>query len=416
MSHVRDILPGLLSTRSEAFRRSEIREILKLIRQPGVISFAGGLPYPGLFPVDEMKDVICTVLDREGQEALQYGPTEGDSRLIDYLVRWMLEQEGAYIDKNYVLIVSGSQQALDLIGRIFINPGDPIIIGLPSYLGAVQAFSGYGAKFIGIPLDKQGMDMDKVEEVLKDYAQRKERIKFVYIVPDFQNPSGVTMSLERREKLLDLCYEFGTIIVEDSPYRELRFEGESLPKVGAMDNKGYAFSLHTFSKILAPGFRMGWIIANPAIMDKLVMAKQPVDLCSSPFSQAVLYEFCRRGLLMPHIQRIVKLYRQKRDVMLAALKRYMPQGEGIDWTHPEGGLFLWVCLPEQLDAEEMFPQAVAKKVAYVMGSAFHYDRSGRNTLRLNFSYPSEEQIDEGIKRLAELFKEELAGQQAHVIG
>lgn len=416
MSHVRDILPGVLSTKSEAFRRSEIREILKLTRHPGVISFAGGLPYPGLFPVDEMRDVICTVLDREGQEALQYGPTEGDSRLVDYLVRWMLEQEGAYIDKDYVLIVSGSQQALDLIGRIFINPGDPIIIGLPSYLGAVQAFSGYGAKFIGIPLDKQGMDMDKVEDVLKGYAQRKEKIKFIYIVPDFQNPSGVTMSLARREKLLNLCYEFGTIIVEDSPYRELRFEGESLPKVGAMDNKGHAFSLHTFSKILAPGFRMGWIIANPAIMDKLVMAKQPVDLCSSPFSQAVLYEFCRRDLLMPHIQKIVKLYRKKRDVMLAALKRYMPQGEGIDWTHPEGGLFLWICLPEQLDADEMFPKAVAKKVAYVMGSAFHYDRSGRNTLRLNFSYPSEEEIDEGVKRLSELFKEELAGRQTHVVG
>lgn len=416
MSHVKNILPGLLSQSCSALRRSEIREILKLTRQPGVISFAGGLPFPGLFPVNEMKDVISTVLEREGQQALQYGPTEGDSRLIDYLVQWMREDEGAEIDKDYILIVSGSQQALDLIGRIFIDPGDPIVVGLPTYLGAVQAFNSYGAKFIGIPLDKQGMNINKVEEVLKEYARRKEKIKFIYIVPDFQNPSGVTMSLERREKLLDLCYEFGTIVIEDSPYRDLRFEGTSLPMVGAMDKRGYAFSLHTFSKILAPGFRMGWIIANPAIMDMFVMAKQPVDLCSSPFSQAVLYEFCRRGLIKPHIQKIVKLYRQKRDAMLAALERYMPQGEGIEWTHPEGGLFLWVCLPEKLDADEMFPKAVAKKVAYVMGSAFHYDRSGRNTVRLNFSYPSEEQIDEGIKRLADLFKEELAGRRIHAAG
>lgn len=215
------------------------------------------------------------------------------------------------------------------------------------------------------------------------------------------------MTLERREKLLDLCYEFGTIVVEDSPYRELRFEGESFPMIGAMDKKGYAFSLHTFSKILSPGFRMGWIIANKAIMDKLVMAKQPADLCSTPFGQSVIFEFCRRGLLKPHIEKIVELYRKKRDIMLNALEKYMPKEAGISWTRPQGGLFLWVTLPDHVDAEEIFPKALEKKVAYVMGSAFHFDRSGKNTLRLNFSYPSEEQIEEGIKRLAVLFKEVL---------
>jgi 2-aminoadipate transaminase len=407
MNKVSEILAGLLSATSEVLRRSEIRELLKLTRQPGVISFAGGLPYSGLFPSEEIKDIVNTVLDREGELALQYGPTEGDTRLTDFLAKWMREDEGAEIDKNNILIVSGSQQALDLIGKIFIDPGDSIIIGLPSYLGALQAFNSYRADMIGVPVDKQGMDVDIVESILKEYARKRKKIKFIYVVPDFQNPSGVTMTLERREKLLDLCYEFGTIVVEDSPYRDLRFEGESVPMLGAMDKRGYAFSLHTFSKILFPGTRMGWIIANTAIMDKLVMAKQPVDLCSSPFTQAIVYEYCRRGLLKPHIKKIVSLYRKKRDVMLRALEDYMPKGEGIDWTHPQGGLFLWVTLPEYMSSELLFPKAVEKKVAYVVGSAFHFDRSGKNTMRLNFSYPSEEQIDEGIKRLAGLIKDVL---------
>ncbi|MFQ6108262.1 MAG: PLP-dependent aminotransferase family protein [Candidatus Aminicenantales bacterium] len=383
---IADILPELLSTASRALRRSEIRELLKLTRQPGVISFAGGLPFPGLFPSEEMKDVIEAVLDDEAEIALQYGPTEGDSRLIEYLVKWMREKEDADIDRDNILIVSGSQQALDLIGKVFVNPGDPIIVGLPSYLGALQAFSAHRARLIGVPVDNQGMDVDRVEDILKVHADKGEKIKFIYTVPDFQNPSGVTMSLERRERLLDLCYEHGTIVVEDSPYRELRFEGESLPMVGVMDKRGYAFSLHTFSKILFPGTRLGWIIANEAIMDKLVMAKQPTDLCTS------------------HIQKIVDVYRRKRDRMIRALGKYMPQEEGIDWTHPQGGLFLWVRLPERMDTEVLLPKAVEKKVAYVVGSAFHFDRSGKNTMRLNFSYPSEEQIDEGIKRLAEVIK------------
>ena len=404
---IADILPDLLSSTSKVLRRSEIRELLKLTRQPGVISFAGGLPYPGLFPTEEMKDVVNTVLDKEGELALQYGPTEGDGRLIEYLVNWMRKDEGLEIDKDNILIVSGSQQALDLIGKVFIDPGDPIIIGLPSYLGALQAFNAHRARLIGVTLDKQGMDVDRVEEILKDYIEKGEKIKFIYVVPDFQNPSGVTLSLERRKKLLDLCYEYGTIVVEDSPYRALRFEGVSLPMVGAVDKKGYAFSLHTFSKILFPGARLGWIIANSAIMDKLIMAKQPTDLCTSPFCQSVVYEFCRRDLLKPHIKKIVNVYREKRDSMLQALEEYMPEEAGIDWTHPEGGLFLWVYLPEHLDAEKLLIRAVEKKVAYVIGSAFHFDRSGKNTMRLNFSYPSEEQIDEGIKRLAGVIKEAL---------
>jgi 2-aminoadipate transaminase len=402
---VNDILGKLFSENSKLLRRSEIREILKLTRQPGVISLAGGLPYPGLFPVDDMKDVVSTVLEREGTQALQYGPTEGDDRLIDFLVKMMREEEGAEVDEKNFLIVSGAQQALDLIGRIFLDPGDPIIVGLPSYLGALQAFKSYGANMIGVNVDKQGMQVDQVEGILKEYQEKDKKIKFIYIVPDFQNPAGVTMTYERRKKLLDLCYEYDTIVVEDSPYRELRFEGDPVPMVGAMDKKGHALSLHTFSKIFAPGTRLGWIIANPTILDKLIMAKQPADLCTNPFGQAVVYEFCNRGLLKPHIEKIIQYYRKKRDIMLDAMEKYMPKD--VDWTHPEGGLFLWATLPEHMDAEELFPKAIEKKVAYVIGSAFHFDRSGKNTMRLNFSYPEEEQIEEGIKRLADLFKEAL---------
>ncbi len=404
---VKEILPDLLSTASKGLKRSEIRELLELTREPGMISFAGGLPSPELFPAEEMKEVVNDVLDKEPNIALQYGPTEGDKRLIRFLANWMREKEGADIDEKNILIVSGSQQALDLIGKIFIDPGDPVIVGLPSYLGAVQAFIANRAKLLGVPVDQQGMDVDRVEQILKSYSAKGKKIKFVYIVPDFQNPSGVTMSLERRQKLLDLCYQYETIVFEDTPYRELRFEGDSLPMVAVIDKKGYGFSLHTFSKILFPGTRLGWVVANKAIMDKLVMAKQATDLCTSPFCQSVVYEYCRRGLLEPHINKIVKVYREKRNRMIQALQTYMPQEKGLYWTKPQGGLFLWLSLPEQVDTEELFPKAVAKKVAYIVGSAFHCDRSGKNTMRLNFSFPSEEQIDEGMRRLAEVIKEAL---------
>jgi 2-aminoadipate transaminase len=407
MKNVSAILPELLSCTSKGLTRSEIRELLKLTRQPGIISFAGGLPFSGLFPIEEVKDIVSSVLDREGELALQYGPTEGDSRLIQYLVEWMRKKEGVDINEDNVLIVSGAQQALDLIGKIFIDPGDPIILGLPSYLGGIQAFNSFRANMIGAGLDKQGMDMNAVESALKANRIKNRRVKFVYVVPDFQNPSGVTLTRERRQRLLDLANEHETVVVEDSPYRDLRFGGEPLPMLKAMDKNGFVLSVHTFSKILFPGTRLGWIVADKPIMDKLIMAKQPTDLCSPPLTQSIVYEFCRRGLLDPHIKQIVEVYRKKRDLMIRTLEEHMPQGSGVDWTHPEGGLFLWVKLPEHMDAAELFPKAVERKVAYVVGSAFHFDRSGKNTMRLNFSYPTEEEIEEGIKRLAGLVKDEL---------
>ncbi len=407
MKNVSDFLSELLSCTSKGLTRSEIRELLKLTRQPGIISFAGGLPFSGLFPIEEVKDIASAVLDREGEIALQYGPTEGDGRLIQFLAGWMREKEGADISEDNILIVSGAQQALDLIGKIFIDPGDPIVLGLPSYLGGIQAFNSFRANMIGAPLDKKGMDMEAVESALKANKDKNRRVKFVYVVPDFQNPSGVTLSKERRQKLLDLADEYETIVVEDSPYRDLRFGGEPIPMLKAMDRNGFVLSVHTFSKILFPGTRLGWIVADKPIMDKLVMAKQPTDLCSPPLTQSIVYEFCRRGRLDAHIKKIVEVYRKKRDLMVKALEEHMPQGSGVDWTFPDGGLFLWVKLPEHMDTAELFPKAVERKVAYVVGSAFHFDRSGKNTMRLNFSYPTEEQIEEGIKRLADLIKDEL---------
>ena len=408
MKNIPEVLQDLLSLTSKGLVRSEIRELLKLTRKPGIISFAGGLPFSGLFPIEEVKDIVNQVLDREGEIALQYGPTEGDGRLIEFLAEWMKETEGMDVNADNILVVSGAQQALDLIGKIFIDPGDPIIIGLPSYLGAIQAFKSIRANMVGARLDKQGMNVDTVEDILRTYTAKAQNIKFVYVVPDFQNPSGVTLSLERREKLLQLCYEYGIVLIEDTPYRDLRFEGEPVPMFRTLDKNGYAISFHTFSKLLFPGTRLGWIIADKAIQEKLTMAKQPTDLCTSPLNQSIVYEFCRRGLLKSHIPKIIELYRKKRDIMIKALEDYMPEGSGIDWTHPEGGLFLWLTLPESMDAGELFPKAIEKNVAYVVGSAFHFDRSGHNTMRLNFSYPSEEQIDEGIKRLADLIKQELS--------
>jgi 2-aminoadipate transaminase len=407
MNHVSDVLPLLLSESSKLFRRSAVREILKLTRKPGLISLAGGLPSPLLFPIEELKDIVSQVLDKQGANALQYAPTEGDTGLLNFLVNWMNEEEGAEISEENILIVSGAQQALDMIGRTFIDPGDPIIIGKPSYLGALMAFNNNRCKFIGASVDKDGIVIAEVEGHLQKYKKINKPVKFIYVVPDFQNPAGVTLSLERRKHLLELCEEFKTVIVEDSPYRQVRFEGEHIPKVGVLDKKGFAFSVHTFSKILFPGMRLGWIVANQAIMEKFVMAKQPADLCTSPFSQAVLSEYCRRGLLKQHIENVIKLYRKRRNVMIQTLERFMPAEESIQWTHPQGGMFLWLTLPAHLDTDEMFPKAIQKNVAYVMGSAFFYDGSGKNSMRLNFSYPTEDQIETAIKSLAELIKDSL---------
>lgn len=395
------------SIMARRMKKSIIRELLKLTARPEIISFAGGLPDPEAFPIDMVEDIIHTVIKEHGKTALQYGTTEGELILREELVK-IAAANGETITTDNLLVTVASQQGLDLVGRVFLDPSDPILVELPSYLGGLQAFKTYGAHMIGIPVDGDGIRTDLLEKKLNQLRAEEEHYKFIYLVPDFQNPSGVTLSTERRHEIIRLSEKFDVLIIEDSPYRELRFEGEAPPTLYSMDTTHNIISLHTFSKIFVPGLRLGWIVGHPDIISKLTSAKQSVDLCTPGISQFIAAEFCRRGMIWTHIDLVREIYRKKRDLMLKALDIYMPDVPGLRWTKPQGGLFLWLVLPREVDTEEMFHQAVEQNVAYVIGSAFHCDGSGRNTMRLNFSFPSEEQIDEGIKRLAKVIKTALA--------
>ncbi|KPL18223.1 MAG: aminotransferase [candidate division Zixibacteria bacterium SM23_81] len=400
-------LQRLYSANMKNMKRSAIRELLKLANKPGLISFAGGLPDPGVFPLEAISQITAEVLAQEGDTALQYGLTAGEPRLRRALAKWGAAQ-GLNLTEENVIVTTASQQGLELISKMFLDPGDIVIVELPSYLGGLNAFTSYRANLVSIPLDDEGMKVDLLSDKLKELQGQGKMPKFIYVVPDFQNPAGVTMSTERRRQLLDLCYQYDLPLVEDTPYRELRFEGQAPPDLLKMDDKGHVISLHTFSKILFPGMRLGWTIAPREIIDKLELAKQSMDLCTPSFTQALVRRYMERGLLEPQIERIIGVYRKKRDAMLGSLDAYMPKVPGIHWTRPKGGLFLWVTLPKGIDTQKMFAQAVDRDVAYVIGSAFCADGSGENSMRLNFSFPTEEEITEGIRRLAETVKENLA--------
>ena len=397
-------LSSFYSKSALAMKRSEIRELLKYTRQPGIISFAGGLPAPSTFPVKELEEISGQVLREKGAMALQYGTTEGEAPLRDAIAQWMTHEKGT-IKPDNILVTAGSQQGLDLVAKVFVDPGDIVIVELPSYIGGLQAFTAYRAKMVGIPMDDKGMRMDKLEKVLDKLAKKNKKPKFIYTVPDFQNPSGVTMSLERRTKLLELAYTYEVPILEDSPYRDLRFTGETIPAIYALDDKNQVIVLGTFSKIFCPGLRLAWIMAPAEWLDKMIVAKQGMDLCCPAFNQLIAAEFIRRGLLPKQIEGIRELYGRKRALMLKALKKHMPKG--VKWTKPEGGLFLWIKLPKAMSASDLFLKAIEEKVAYVKGSAFHCDGKGLNTMRLNFSYPSDEQIEEGIQRLANMIRKNM---------
>lgn len=394
------------STLGRRMKKSVIRELLALTSKPGIISFAGGLPSSEGFPVKDLAEITEHILKTEPERALQYGETEGYPKLRAQLVEWM-KREGLKISDENIIVTVASQQGLDLTMKIFVDPSDPVLVELPSYIGGLQSLTSYGARMIGVPIDEDGMKVDALEAKLKELREEGEHYKLIYIVPDFQNPSGVTLSMERRKRLIEIAQLFEVIIIEDTPYRELRFEGEEPPSLYNLDTTGNVISLHTFSKILVPGFRIGWVVADKDIIKKIAVAKQSVDLCTPNFTQAIAAEYMRRGLLEPHIEKIKVMYKKKKDAMLNALETHMPEVEGLSWTKPQGGLFLWVQLPDYMDADAMFYEAIERKVAYVIGSAFHCDGSGKNTFRLNFSFPSEEEIVEGIKRLSEVIKSKL---------
>lgn len=393
-----------LSSSARNMKRSAIREILKLLQKPDMISFAGGLPSPETFPVDDLKEVILEVLDKEGAEALQYGTTEGDMSLRLALAE-RHKQHGLNVSPDNIMITTGSQQALDLIAKVFIDPGDYILCGLPSYLGGLNAFSVYGVKMEGIPLDEDGMRPYELEKTIIHLSKLGKKIKFIYIIPDFQNPAGITVSEERRLKIIDIADRHDLLIVEDSPYREVRFEGEPQKMMYQLDTTGRVLTLCTFSKILSPGFRVGWVIGNPILLDRIAMAKQTADLCTSPFVQKIIARYMEKGLLDKNLKKTIKLYAERRKYMTDCLRKYMP--EGVTWTEPHGGLFLFVTLPGNTDSDIIFKKAVEKNVAFVSGSSFFCNNSGRNTLRLNFSYSSPGEIEEGIRRLSSVIRKEI---------
>jgi len=394
------------SSSAKGMKKSEIRELLKLISKPGIISFAGGLPAPDLFPVKEIKEITNYVLENEGKQALQYGATEGNASLREALLKF-LAKEGINLTMDQLFIITSSQQGLDLVGKIFLDAGDVVLCGKPTYVGAIQAFHSYRGQMRGVELDDGGISIESLEREINSLINTQcKKPKFIYVVPDFQNPSGITLGIERRKQLIQLAEKYDLIIIEDSPYRQLRFEGEPEPPLISL-NSERVLSLYTFSKILLPGFRLGWMAGPKDLIQKAIMAKQAVDLCAPPFNQAIFAELLKRGLLEKQIEKIIVAYKEKRDYMLDRLETYMSGIEGIKWTKPKGGLFLWITLPEHLDSTEMFMTAVEKKVAYVVGSAFDPEGADRRTMRLNFSFATMEEIDKGIQRLAEVIKEKL---------
>lgn len=386
-------------------KKSVIRELLKLTQKDEIISFAGGLPDPNLFPINDIAVCTAAVLSEKGSKALQYGTTEGDIRLRKLMVQRYRDTEGLDINENQLIITTASQQGLDLTGRIFINPGDVVFCGLPSYLGGINAFASYGAELIGIELDERGMSSKQLAQEIEKALSAGKKAKFIYIVPDFQNPAGITMDVERRMEILEIAYRYQLPIIEDTPYREVRFEGVAQPMFQKLDTQGMVITLGTFSKVLAPGFRIGWVIGHERWIEKIVTAKQIADLCSSSLIQMIIAEYFERDMYDRNLKIIVEKYRQKRDAMLGALEQFMP--EGVRWTRPEGGLFLFLFLPESIDSEKLFIKAIEKNVAFVVGHVFYCNNAGRNTMRLNFSFASIEENIEGIRRLSESIKEML---------
>jgi 2-aminoadipate transaminase len=395
----------LFSNRSKNLKSSEIRELLKLTQSPGFISLAGGLPNPQAFPVDVIHECIEKVFKTNIHNALQYGTTEGLPLLRNVLAKRMRERKGIDCELHDILITSGAQQALSFVAFNLLDPGDTYITSAPTYLGALQAFHAYQGNCECIPMNDEGIDIDSLRRNLKRLHRTGITPKFLYAVATFQNPSGESISLDHRKELLEIASEYDFVIIEDDPYGELVFEGESIPAIKSLDTKGRVIYIGTFSKVLAPGFRLAWVIGSEEIINKFSLTKQSSDLCSNMFVQYVAYEYIKGGYLDIQIKHIKKLYRHKRDVMVKALEEYFP--EGAKWTVPGGGMFLWVTLPKNVNTRLMFKRAVAKKVAYVVGDAFYPDSSNYNSMRLNFSYSDDDVIREGVKRLAEVIKEEM---------
>ncbi|HEU67852.1 MAG TPA: PLP-dependent aminotransferase family protein [Candidatus Acetothermia bacterium] len=398
---------SLFAERTKAARRSVIRELLKLTEQPHIISFAGGLPDPATFPREFLAKVAADEILSNPGKTLQYTTTEGKLPLRELLSRWFAE-DGMNFPPDQIVVTSASQQGLDLIAKAFLDPGDAVLVGLPTYIGAIQAFQAMQAKLVGVPLEDDGMDLDALSAAIATARRGGHTPKFIYVVPDFQNPSGITWSEDKRRGLLQIAGREDLVVVEDMPYRKLRFVGRSVPAVASLDTEGRVVVLFTLSKTLAAGLRLGALAGPNEIVEKIVTLKQATDLCTSSLTQRLAIRFFQEYDVPGHIRMICNHYRGKRDAMLDALDRHMPAEEGISWTKPEGGLFLWVRFPEIVDTERMLLRAIEHKVAYVIGAPFFVNGRGHNTMRLSFSSATADQIEEGIHRLGQVVEEELA--------
>lgn len=382
-----------------SFFRSPVREIFKKVDLNAIYSFAGGYPSAETFPMEEIRRTMSEVIDKYQGKAFQYGATQGVMELREAVA----QRYGVPVER--VQITSSSQQGIDVCTRVLVNPGDVILTSSPSYLGALQSFCSYRADIRGVAhTDDLEAYRQAWEKVIDGASAEGRKIKFLYMIPDFQNPSGESLTLEERHMLIALAQKHDFLIVEDSPYRELRYEGEHVPTMYSLD-PDRVIHLGSFSKIFAPGFRLGWALAHPDILDKIYVCKQSLDLCPPIFDQYVAAEFLRSGRLDANLSKTMALYRSKRDLLLNLLEKHMP--EGVRWTRPEGGLFLFLTMPDGFDAVKFYDKALDAGVAYVAGEFFHPDRSGKNTMRLNFSFMTPEKISAGIELLAKLLRDEI---------
>ena len=388
-----------ISTTAKNAKASEVREILKLTQTPEIISFAGGLPAPDLFPVADIQQVAAQVLEEDGFVALQYTTTEGNSDLRNAIINQRLKPFGMDAALENVMITSGSQQGLELTAKMFINHGDTVIVENPTYLTAISPFKSYGAQLATVDTDDDGIIISDLIHTI----ETSDNVKFIYLIPDFQNPTGRCMSLERREQVVQIAQKYKIPIIEDSPYGELVLAGEKLPTIKSFDTDGYVIYLGSFSKVFCPGFRIGWILADKALIEKYAILKQGVDLQTSTVDQMIVARYMMTYNLDDHIDKIKQLYSKRRECMLNAMDKYFPKN--IAYTRPRGGLFIWVILPKGHDSKEILEKAIAQKVAFVPGQSFYAHANVTNTFRLNYSNMPEDRIEEGIKRLGAILEE-----------
>jgi 2-aminoadipate transaminase len=395
---------GLFAERTTVMRSSAMRDLMAITARPEVISLAGGLPDTSTFPPQSFAAQMTRIAQESAAEALQYGPTEGFEETKDCILE-VMGAEGMLPDPDDIIVTTGGQQGIDLVTKTLIDPGDVIICEAPTYPGAVPVFCSYQADVVQVECDEDGMDIDVLEQLISELRSEGRRPKFIYSVPSFQNPAGVTMSFERRQRLVELARANEILVVEDNPYGLLRYGGEPMPPLYQLDGGDFVIYIGTFSKILSPGIRLGWTVAPPPVLEKIVLGKQATDLCTSTLTQYFVREYFAERRWQRYIDDLVEIYRERRDVMVEALRNNFPAE--ATWTEPEGGLFIWATLPDYIDTSDLLAKALRADVAFVPGQAAYVDGRGRHSMRLNFSGVSEDEIREGVRRIGEVIAEQV---------